>query len=177
MISYDSEQNRLTGPSGSFCIPGGDGAIKKLLMLIEGECVSTPIQAAKKFGYSRQYYFFLRKNFEKLGLPSLINEPRGPKTNYRRSKEVTCQAIRHRFLDPDASSEVIAQKLNQCGFDISKRSVDRIIAEYGLQKKTLRLSAGPAHGNDRGESYEGKHPPRGCLAGRHRTGHPANPGE
>ena len=148
MITYDSEKNRLVGPSGSFSIPGGDSAIRKLLMLIEGECVSAPIKAAKKFGFTRQYYFALRKDFRKLGLPALINEPRGPKTNYRRSQEVTCQAIRHRFLDPEASSEVIAQKLKQCGFEISKRSVDRIIAEFGLQKKTLRLSARPTPGND-----------------------------
>ena len=71
-----------------------------------------------------------------------------PKRNYRRSKEVVCQAIRHRFLDPDASSDVIAQKLRQCGLQISKRSVDRIFAECGLQKKTLQV---PARSRTRGD--------------------------
>jgi hypothetical protein len=51
------------------------------------------------------------------------------------------QVIRHRFLDPEASTEVIAQKLCQTGFVISIRSVARVIAEYGLQKKTLLLSS------------------------------------
>ena len=46
--------------------------------------------------------------------------------------------IRHRFLDAEASAEVIAQKLRQQGNPISQRSVERIIADYGLQKKTLR---------------------------------------
>jgi arginine repressor len=32
---------------------------------------------------------------------------------------------------------VIAQKLNQTGFKISQRSVERTITEYGIQKKTL----------------------------------------
>ena len=68
-----------------------------------------------------------------------MNKKRGPKTTYRRNEEVVCQVIRHRFLDPDATVEVIAQKLKQCGFQISIRSVERIIEQYGLQKKTLRL--------------------------------------
>jgi hypothetical protein len=33
---------------------------------------------------------------------------------------------------------VVAQKLRQTQFQISLRSVQRIIADYGLQKKTLR---------------------------------------
>jgi hypothetical protein len=45
--------------------------------------------------------------------------------------------IRHRFLDPDASAEVIAQKLRQCEWPISTRSVERVIEQFGLQKKTL----------------------------------------
>ena len=49
--------------------------------------------------------------------------------------------IRHRFLDPDASAEVIAQKLCQSGWEISIRSVQRVIEEFGLQKKTLSDTA------------------------------------
>jgi hypothetical protein len=46
------------------------------------------------------------------------------------------QVIRHRFLDPDASADVIAQKLRQAGFVVSTRTVERVIATFGLQKKT-----------------------------------------
>jgi hypothetical protein len=46
--------------------------------------------------------------------------------------------IRYRFLDPDCSVDVVAQKLRQQGHPISTRSVERIVADYGLQKKTLR---------------------------------------
>ena len=42
-------------------------------------------------------------------------------------------------VDPDASAEVLAQKLTQDGYTISIRSVQRVIAQYGLQKKTPRL--------------------------------------
>ena len=60
---------------------------------------------------------------------------RGPKHNYRRTDELVRQVIRHRFLDPEASADVIAQKLRQTGLPISTRSVERVIADYGLQKK------------------------------------------
>jgi ribosomal protein S11 len=38
------------------------------------------------------------------------------------------------------SAEVIAQKLQQARQQISIRSVERVISDFGLQKKTLRLS-------------------------------------
>jgi arginine repressor len=44
-------------------------------------------------------------------------------------------------LDADASPAVIAQKLRQNGWAISQRSVERVMEEFGLQKKTLRVSA------------------------------------
>ena len=44
--------------------------------------------------------------------------------------------IRHRFLDPEASPQVIARKLVQKGWKISIRSVERVLADYCLQKKS-----------------------------------------
>ncbi len=46
------------------------------------------------------------------------------------------QILRHRFLDPEATTAVITQKINQSGYIVSHRSVERTITEYGLQKKT-----------------------------------------
>ena len=65
----------------------------------------------------------------------MTDKAKGPKCNYKRTDEIEKQIIRHRFLDPDANSEVIAQKMNQTGHIISQRSVERTISEYGLQKK------------------------------------------
>jgi hypothetical protein len=56
-----------------------------------------------------------------------------------RTPNVVTQIIRHRFLDPDAGAEVIAQKMRQTGVGVSRRSVERTITEYGLQKKTLQI--------------------------------------
>jgi transposase len=111
-------------------------------MLIEGECEGLgSSHAAQKYGYTKQRYFQLLHAYQELGAAALLSKPRGPKRNYRRTPEVQRQVIRHRFLDPDATPDVIAQKLRQTGLRIHTRSVERVIADYGLQKKTLRLSA------------------------------------
>ena len=49
----------------------------------------------------------------------------GPKRNYVRTDEVVRQIIRHRFLDPDATLDILAQKLRQAGFPVSTRSVKK----------------------------------------------------
>lgn len=138
MTQFDLENDALIGAGGLLGVPQGDEITRKLAMLIEGECEGLgPIQAAKKFGFSKQRYFQLRAAFLEQGALALLSQKRGPKTNYRRTAEVVRQVIRHRFLDPEASSEVIAQKLCQSGWQISIRSVQRVIGEFGLQKKTL----------------------------------------
>ncbi len=142
MAHFDLDQHALVGASGLLPVPTDDEITRKLSMLIEGECEGLgPIHAAEKFGLSKQRYFQLRTAFAEHGATALLSQKRGPKTHYRRTAEVVRQVIRHRFLDPEASAEVIAQKLCQSAWDISIRSVQRVIEEFGLQKKTLPVPA------------------------------------
>lgn len=142
MAQFEPKRQAWVGSAGILEVGKDDEVARKLLMLIEGECEgSGPSKAAKKFGFSKQRYFQLRAAFQQNGTLGLQSRKRGPKTNYRRTSEVVRQVIRHRFLDAEASAEVIAQKLRQSGSVISTRSVERIIAEYGLQKKTPQMSA------------------------------------
>ena len=63
-------------------------------MLIEGECDGLgPLQAAEKFGFSKQRYFQLRAAFAEHGAVALQSQKRGPKTTYRRTAEVVRQVI------------------------------------------------------------------------------------
>ena len=136
-MHFDLESRQLVGEAGSIVVPQDDEVTRKLSMLIEGQCEGLgPIKAAAKYGLTYARYFQLRNLFLKSGSDALRSRKRGPRTNYRRSDELVRQVIRHRFLDPDASPEVIAQKLQQAGFVISIRSVQRVFQEYGLQKKT-----------------------------------------
>lgn len=130
---------RFTGPGGSLLVPDEDEVCRRLAMLIEGECEEPgPAKAAQKYGFSRQRYYQLRANFYEQGAPGLLLQKSGPKTDYRRTDQVVRLVIRCRFLDPDCSPEVIAQKIRQQNHFISQRSVERIIADYGLQKKALQ---------------------------------------
>jgi len=142
MMNQKDGQWFLQGPSGSLAVPDDD-VIRKVAMVFEAECEELgPIAAARKFGYSKQRYFQIRKALISGGATALISQKRGPKSNYRRTESIVRQIIRHRFLDPEISAEVIAQKLNQCGYPISIRSVERVIAEYGIQKKTPPVQTG-----------------------------------
>jgi hypothetical protein len=139
MISFSNNNvPSLTGPAGSLLVLPNDEITLKLAMLIEGECEgSGPLAAARKFGFSKQRYFQLRHLFLEQGAIALQSKTTGPKSNYRRTDQVVRQIIRYRFLDPAISTEVIAQKLEQTEHPISIRSVERTIADFGLQIKTL----------------------------------------
>lgn len=137
MIEIDNDKLILTGSKGTITINNvNDEITRKLFMLFEGECEGLGASgAAKKHGYTRQRYYQLLKEFKKKGAEALESKKTGPQNNYVRTDEVVRQVIRHRFLDPDASPEVIKQKLIQCGFAISTRSIERVISQYGLTKK------------------------------------------
>lgn len=122
---------------GKLNISSEDKPTIKLLMLIEGTYGIGVSKSIEKYGFSEQRYYQLKKSFMEIGSDALIDSKRGPKGNHVRNENVDKLIIRMRYLDPDSSAAVIAQKLNQQGIGISVRSVERTITEYGLQKKTL----------------------------------------
>jgi hypothetical protein len=139
MITFSLAQSALVGEAGSLAVLADDVVTYKLAMLIEGECAGLgPSAAARKYDYTKQRYFQIKERFLHQGALGLQDLPRGPKSNYRRTDELVRQVIRYRFLDPEASAAVIGQKLHQNQYPISRRSIERVIADYGLQKKTLR---------------------------------------
>lgn len=142
-ISLAKHQLRFTGPGGSLPILQDDEVCRRLAMLMEGECEDLgPSLAARKYGFTRQRYYQILADFCAEGAEGLVLETPGPKTDYRRTDHVVRLVIRCRFLDPESSPAVIAQKIRQHNLSISTRSVERIIADFGLQKKTLRAEPG-----------------------------------
>lgn len=145
MAHMNLKDGLLMGQRGALAVAPQDEITRKLAMLIEGECEGLgPLAAAEKYGYSKQRYFQIRQAYSAGGATALASRKRGPKTNYRRTSEVVRQIIRHRFLDANASPAVITQKLRQTGLPISLRSVERVLAEYGLQKKTAPVRTAPS---------------------------------
>ena len=138
-LKFDPKTHQVIGPAGALPVAASDQQAARFLMLLEGECLESNITAvAQHYGFSRPRYYQLLQNYKSGGLPALEPQRTGPKSNYRRTDQAVRQVLRHRFLDPNASPEVITQKLCQTHFPISLRSVHRIIADYGVQKKTLR---------------------------------------
>lgn len=136
MIKKDGNKLILKGPKGTITLNGPDEITEKFCMLYEGQCNGLgAAKASKKYGYSRQRYYQILDGYKKRGAETLKSKKTGPQTNYRKTGELVRQVIRHRFLDHDASAEVIKQKLVQCGFVISVRSVERVINQFGLSKK------------------------------------------
>lgn len=121
---------------GKLNISPDDKPALKLLMLVEGTYGIGVEKSIEKYGFSEQRYYQVKKSFMESGSDALVDLKRGPHGNHVRTEEVDKLIIRIRFLDPDAGAAVIAQQLNQQGFGISIRSVERTITEYGLQKKT-----------------------------------------
>lgn len=148
MAIFNLENHTFVGEAGTLPVAQNDELTRRLALLLEGECELGPKAAAEKFGLSRGRYFQLRQQFQQFGADGLVPQKRGPKRNYRRTDEIVRQVIRHRFLDPEASAEVIAQKLVQSGSIISIRSVERTIQDYALQKKTLSTPPAPAADRD-----------------------------
>ncbi len=139
-MQFDIPDRRIIGPAGELPVHPDDVVVSRLAMLIEGQCEGVgAAKAAEKLGLSKQRYFQLLKQYRERGSAGLEAHKPGPKTNRVRTDEVVRQIIRHRFLDPEATVEVITQKLGQAGLPVSARSVDRVIEDYGLQKKTLSL--------------------------------------
>lgn len=66
-----------------------------------------------------------------------MDQKRGPVKNHIRNKHVEKQIIQLRFLDQTLSAAAITEKLNEIGIQISQRSVERTITEYGLQKNNF----------------------------------------
>ncbi len=120
-----------------------DSTAWKMMMLIEGVYGMGVKHSSNKYGYTEQRYYQLLNDFKKVGSAALIDQKRGPKHKSRRTEKVVQQIIRHRFLDPDASAAVIAQKMNQTAMAVSLRSVERTIQDYGLQKKTSPIKSKP----------------------------------
>lgn len=118
-----------------------DVVTNKLLMLIEGTYGIGVRESIAKYGYTEQRYYQLLKSFKKDGMHALSNKKTGPHRNSIRTQNIVHQIIRLRFLNPEDSASVIAQKLKQMGNKISQRSVERTIQEFGLQKKTPPLKS------------------------------------
>lgn len=176
-LKFDPETQQVIGPAGSLPVANSDEQARRFLMLLEGECLESNISSvAQNYGFSRPRYYQLLQAYKTGGLLALHPQRTGPKSNYRRTDQAVRQVLRYRFLDPDGSPEVIAQRLRQTHFPISLRSVHRIIADYGVQKKTLRAQPQKRSSASTHPARRKTNPPRTSRRPQRGTGGAPAPG-
>ncbi|WP_242343220.1 helix-turn-helix domain-containing protein [Anaeromyxobacter terrae] len=130
------ESNVIRGPGGILSLPASDAASLDLLMLIEGETSGAPLEdVLARFGRSRSAYYEKLRRFRESGLEGLIARPPGPRGAWRRPLEVVRHIVRARLRDPERSAAAIADELAALGHEVSVRSVERTLTQFGLTRR------------------------------------------
>lgn len=127
--------NAIHGPGGSLSLPESDEASSDLVMLIEGETSGAPLDdVLARFGRSRSTYYEKLRRFREQGLEGLIAQPPGPRGQWRRPLEVVRHIVRTRLRAPERSAAEIAEELASLGHEVSVRSVERTLSQFGLTR-------------------------------------------
>ena len=110
-----------------------DTAARDLAMLIAGETSGRPLsEVLAEFDRSRSAYYEKLRRFRKEGLAGLMPLPPGPRKPWRRTMEVVAFIVGARVRDPGLGAQAIADQLARQGDDVSVRSVERTLTQFGL---------------------------------------------
>jgi transposase len=129
----------FSGPGGSLAVRPDDHVALDLAMLIEGETSGLPLEEVlAKFGRSRTAYYEKLRRFREEGAGGLVAKPPGPHGPWRRSHDVVRFVVTARLRDPARSPDAIARDLAALGHDVSVRSVERTLQQFGLTRARTR---------------------------------------
>ena len=125
----------IRGPGGVLQLRRGDEAALDLAMLVEGETSGRPLdEVLARFGRSRATYYEKLKRFREGGLEGLLARPPGPRSAWRRPLEVVRFIVRARLREPSRTAASIADELQRLGHDVSVRSVERTLSQFGVTR-------------------------------------------
>lgn len=109
------------------------------------------VEICAKYGYTRKTGNEYLRAWREKGWEGLMDKPRGPKTKSKRTQEVERRIVDMRFKNPEKDMYDIAKTLKSEGYEISARSVARVLSEHGITlKKTKKLSSRVTHGKKSG---------------------------
>ena len=104
-------------------------------MLIAGETSGRPLdEILSEFHRSRSTYFEKLRLFRERGLAGLFPKPLGPRQPWRRSLSVVARIVMCRLRDPSRGADAIAAELAQHNVQVSVRSIERTLSEFGLTR-------------------------------------------
>jgi transposase len=129
----------FTGAGGTLPVRPDDQVALDLAMLIEGETSGRPLaEVLQQFGRSRTAYYEKLHRYGEEGVSGLAAKPPGPHGPWRRSPDVVRFVVTARLRDPGRSPETIARDLSQLGHEVSVRSVERTLQQFGLTRARPR---------------------------------------
>jgi transposase len=91
-----------------------------------------------EFDYSRVMGHLYEKAWDEKRWEGLNDKKKGPKTKSKRTDAVEQRVLNIRFHQPDKDMYEIADMLINEGYDISPRTVARILADHGVTLKKTR---------------------------------------
>ncbi len=91
-----------------------------------------------RYGYSRKTGNKYLNAWKEKDWEGLKDEPRGPKTKSKRTDELEKRVLDIRFKDREKDMYDIAEILSGEGYEISARSIARILSEHGITLKKTK---------------------------------------
>ena len=100
-------------------------------------------EISARFGYTRKTGNEYLRAWKEKGWEGLKDKPRGPKTKSKRKEDVEKRILDIRFNTPDKDMYDIEEILTGDGYEISARSVARVLSEHGVTLKKTKKKPSP----------------------------------
>ena len=131
----------VNGERGDFMIYLEDSLQRRYELVRELKLSAEPKKAiCNKYGYSRIMGYHYERGWDEQRWEGLKDKPKGPKEKRIRTEEVEKRILEIRFKKPEKDMYDIADVLKDEGYEISARSIARVLSEHGVTLKKRRKS-------------------------------------
>ena len=98
------------------------------------------VEACRLFGFSREYFYKLERNFMARGFVALIGSQRGRRPLIALNNEIANFILHRKINSPNLSGEDLRKEILKIHkLDCSRRTVERVIEKSGVGKKGQKL--------------------------------------
>ena len=103
---------------------------------------STVSDACKLFGFSREYFYRLERDFMAHGYAGLMGSSQGRRPLIALNQDLVNFIIHRKMMDPSLTGEDLRKEIKTAyRVECSRRTVERIIEKLGLGKRGARTSS------------------------------------
>ena len=103
---------------------------------------TTVTEACRLFGFSREYFYRLERDFMSHGYAGLLGSIRGRRPLIALNQELVNFIVHRKMTDPDLTGENLRKELKTTyRVECSRRTVERTVEKLRLGKKGARISS------------------------------------